>query len=115
MIHRQPFGRRGGAGAGAPAARSQAGAAVPIRGPAEEPPAAMRGGGWTDQDEELENWKRAREWHVPWRQISLMASLCFGIASLVLPGAVNAALQWPLYGLAAISFLVGVRRRRAKA
>jgi hypothetical protein len=44
-----------------------------------------------------------------------MASLCFGTASLVLPGAVNETLQWPLYGLAAISFLAGVRRRRAKA
>jgi hypothetical protein len=31
----------------------------------------------------------------------------------VLPGAVNAALQWPLYALAAASFYFGMRRRRA--
>jgi hypothetical protein len=39
-----------------------------------------------------------------------MASLCFGVASLVLPDSVNTAVQWPLYGLAAISFIAGLRR-----
>jgi hypothetical protein len=64
-----------------------------------------------ERDAELEAWKRARQRHVPWKQISLMASLCFGVASFVLPQSVNDAVAWPLYGLAAISFYVGVRKK----
>ncbi len=115
MVHRQAFGRRSGGAINPPVMRAQTAAAATTRHPAMEPLPATDGDGWSSHDEELEQWKRAREWRVPWRQISLMASLCFGAASLVLPGAVNETLQWPLYGLAAISFLAGVRRRRAKA
>jgi hypothetical protein len=115
MVHRQPFGRRRGGAINPPCMRAQTAAAATTRHPATEPPPAVADGGWSGHDEELEQWKRARRRHVPWRQISLMASLCFGTASLVLPGAVNETLQWPLYGLAAISFLAGVRRRQAKA
>ena len=64
-------------------------------------------------DEELAAWKRARGIRIPWRQLSLMASLSFGIASLVLPDYVNAAVQWPLYALAAVSFYVWVSGPRS--
>ena len=43
-----------------------------------------------------------------------MASLCFGLASFVLPASINDIVQWPLYGLAAVSFYVGVRAKRQK-
>jgi hypothetical protein len=48
---------------------------------------------------------------MPWRQLALMASLCFGIASFVLPDATNDALQWVLYGLMAMSLFAGLSRR----
>ena len=44
-----------------------------------------------------------RRFPIPWRQISLMASLCFGIASLVLPDTVNDDVQWLLYALAGLA------------
>jgi hypothetical protein len=65
-------------------------------------------------DEELRAWKRKRSFRMPWRQLSLMASLCFGIASLVLPASVNEAVRGPLYALAAISFWTGIRQRWTK-
>lgn len=68
-------------------------------------------------DRELREWKRARNqgFKIPWRPLSLMAALCFGMASFVLPDWVNDAVQWPLYALAAVSFYVGISRRRRKA
>jgi hypothetical protein len=48
---------------------------------------------------------------MPWRQLALMASLCFGIASWVLPDATNDALQWILYGLTAMSLFAGLSTR----
>ncbi|HEX4026522.1 MAG TPA: hypothetical protein VHX18_02805 [Rhizomicrobium sp.] len=65
-------------------------------------------------DEELREWKNARRkmTKLPWRQISLMASLCFGIGSFVLPDAVNHAVQWPLLGLAALSLFAGFSKAR---
>lgn len=67
-------------------------------------------------DDELREWKRNRKagFEMPWRQISLMASLCFGVASLVLPKETNDAVNWLLYGLMAISFAAGISRRRRK-
>jgi hypothetical protein len=64
-------------------------------------------------DHELHEWKQARKqrYKIPWRQVSLMAALCFGIASLVLPDSVNENLDWLLYGLMAASFYAGVSRR----
>jgi hypothetical protein len=41
----------------------------------------------------------------------LTASLCFGIASLVLPDTVNDAVNWLLYALTAASLYAGLRRR----
>jgi hypothetical protein len=67
-------------------------------------------------DDEIEAWKAARGPVVPfpWRQVSLMAGLCFGIASFVLPDTVNDVVQWPLYALTAISLYVGLRKRKNK-
>ncbi|MBU6456550.1 MAG: hypothetical protein KGK16_16720 [Bradyrhizobium sp.] len=65
-------------------------------------------------DEELRQWKlaRRRNFEIPWRPLSLMATLCFGIASLVLPDSVNDSVQWLLYALAAASLYAGFRKRR---
>ena len=67
-------------------------------------------------DEELRAWKEARgsKFQMPWRQLSLMASLCFGIASFVLPDSINGNLDWVLWGLMAASAYVGFRKRRQK-
>jgi hypothetical protein len=71
---------------------------------------------WSSQDEDLTAWKQARRpLPIPWRQLSLMAGLCFGIASLVLPDSVNRAADWLLYALMAASFYAGWRKRRPSA
>jgi hypothetical protein len=68
-------------------------------------------------DDEIAAWKAARGPVIPfpWRQLSLMAGLCFGIASFVLPSTVNDAVQWPLYALTAVSLYVGLRKRKNKS
>jgi len=65
-------------------------------------------------DHELQEWKKTRRqnYRIPWRQLSLMASLCFGIGALVLPDSVNENLDWLLYGLMAASLFAGLTRRR---
>ena len=65
-------------------------------------------------DDELREWKlaRKRNFEIPWRPLSLMATLCFGIASLALPDSVNDNVQWLLYALAAASLYAGFRKRR---
>jgi hypothetical protein len=69
---------------------------------------------WSLDDPALEDWKRNRKpFAFPWRQVFLMASLCFGVASLILPDTVNDMVDWLLYALAAMSFYAGLRRRRA--
>jgi hypothetical protein len=69
----------------------------------EEPPSV---------DEELQQWKKSRKgFTIPWRQVSLMASLCFGIASFVLPASVNQNVEYVLYALAGMSLYVGVSKR----
>jgi hypothetical protein len=74
------------------------------------PPDSIR---WTDTpDTELEDWKRGRRYRLPWRQISFTASLCFGIAALVLPDSVNGVVDWLLYGMAAASFVNSLRKQR---
>jgi hypothetical protein len=57
-------------------------------------------------DRELEEWKKARKrtFKIPYRQLLLIASLCFGIASLVLPDSVNDNVDLLLYALMAASF-----------
>jgi hypothetical protein len=65
-------------------------------------------------DDELREWKlaRKRNFEIPWRPLSLMATLCFGIASFSLPDSVNDDVQWLLYALAAASLYAGFRKRR---
>jgi hypothetical protein len=65
-------------------------------------------------DDELREWKLARKqnFEFPWRPFSLMATLCFGIASVALPDSVNDNVQWLLYALAAASLYAGFRKRR---
>ena len=55
------------------------------------------------------------KYKMPWRQLALMASLCFGIASFVLPESINDNLDWLLYGLMAVSAYVGFSKRFFKS
>jgi hypothetical protein len=66
-------------------------------------------------DAELETWKQARRFVFPWRQVSLMAGLCFAVASFVLPDSVSDVFVWILYGLSGASFYVGWRGRKTSA
>ena len=68
-------------------------------------------------DDEFREWKKARKRHsgLPWRQLSLMASVCFGVASLVLPDSVSDTLDWVLYALMAASAYAGLSRRWSMA
>lgn len=64
---------------------------------------------------ELAAWKQSRSRpSFPWRQVSLVLGLCFGVASLVLPERVNDAAAYVLYALSAASFVSGLRRRRQR-
>ena len=64
-------------------------------------------------DDEFREWKKARKRHsgLPWRQLALMASVSFGVASLVLPDSVSDELDWVLYALMAASAYAGLQRR----
>ncbi|MEJ1970657.1 MAG: hypothetical protein WDN03_18825 [Rhizomicrobium sp.] len=66
-------------------------------------------------EEELRLWKadrrRAHPFPVPWRQLYLVASVSFGIASLVLPDSVNDIFDWLLYALSAASLIAWFRGR----
>lgn len=69
-------------------------------------------------DNELREWKQSRRknYKLPWRQVSLMASLCFGIAAFVLPDTVNDTVAWLFYALGAASLFASfAARRRAKS
>ena len=68
-------------------------------------------------EDELREWKLVRRngFQIPWRPLSLMASLCFGVASFALPDSVNDAVNWLLYALAAASLYAGFSRPRDKA
>jgi len=61
-----------------------------------------------DVDEELRAWKiersRTRPFQVAWGPLSLMASLCFGIASFVLPDSLNDNFGTLLDVLSALAF-----------
>jgi hypothetical protein len=113
------FGRRASPQARTPASPAKTGGepAVPLEAKLPEPMAFANIAPASDArslDDELREWKRNRGYEIPWGQISLMASLCFGIASFVLPDTTNNAVNWLLYGLMAISFVVGISRRRRK-
>ncbi|HEX3943224.1 MAG TPA: hypothetical protein VHW69_03970 [Rhizomicrobium sp.] len=66
-------------------------------------------------DDDVRAWKAQRSFTIPWKQLCLMASICFGIASFVLPDDVNRGVNWLLYGLTAMSFWVWFKGRRARA
>jgi hypothetical protein len=56
-----------------------------------------------------------RGFKVPWRQVVLTASLCFGLGALVLPDTISDDLNWLLYGLMAISGYIGFSNRFLKS
>ncbi len=63
-------------------------------------------------DAELEAWKKSRTgFTFPWRQVSLIASLCFGVASFVLPASVNQNVEYLLYALSGMSLYAGISKR----
>ena len=68
-------------------------------------------------DQELQAWKDARgsQFKVPWSQVYLMASLCFGIASFVLPDSVNDGVDYLLWALMAMSAYAWFTTRKKKA
>jgi len=112
MEPRRTFGRRAGPQSltaelapRAPQAETAAAVSLPVPAPA-----------LPSVEDEIEEWKRTRGhgFSFPWRQLALMAGLCFGVASFILPATVNDDVQWPLYLLAAISFYAGLRKRKNK-
>jgi hypothetical protein len=120
MPQRQPFGRR---------ITPQPQPAVPVRAepaalrvvapavveqpspfPVEEPaPSSV--------DQEVQAWKAARgsKFKIPWRQVYLMASLCFGVASFVLPDSMNDNVDYLLWGLCAMSAYAWYTGRKKKS
>lgn len=120
MANQRPFGRR--ANPQRETARAPDGFDPVPRSakPAEVPPdqASLGQGEMASLqlDHELAEWKQARRqrFKIPWRQLSLMAALCFGIASLVLPDSVNENLEWLLYGLMAASLCASLGLRRGR-
>lgn len=122
-MKRQPFGRRT-----ADATRSNSSEPRVIsRGGADAQPIASQSYDSSDIesdvaadisiDEELREWIliRRKNFRLPWRQVSLMASVCFGIGSFVLPASVNQAVQWPLLGFSVLSLSAGLFRARQRA
>jgi hypothetical protein len=107
---RKSFGRRGAAMAPPPPAVPGIVAAPALSTSADIAAAPV--------DRELEEWKRARRQNfaLPWRQLSFLGSLFFGVASLASPDTVNDTVQWLLYGLMAASLYAGfAARRKAKS
>jgi hypothetical protein len=109
VVNQRAFGRR----VGQQLPKKKRVAQIDDRRPADEPsdtppPFPMDA---SDEDDLLE-WKSKRSFRWPWRQILFTASLCFGMASFVLPDSVNDDAQWLLYALAATSFCAGLARRR---
>jgi hypothetical protein len=123
MVIHKAFGRRGTPPL--PSARSMAANAtvaqatkVESTGPSVDRPVRMSEKSECPSfDDDLQQWKlaRKRNFEIPWRPLSLMATLCFGIASFALPDSVNDNVQWLLYASAAASLYAGFRKRRRHA
>jgi hypothetical protein len=120
MVNQISFGRRGnpppssGRSMGTTEAVAQA-PRVQSTGPSIERPVRLsEKNEFSSLDDELREWKlaRKRNFEIPWRPLSLMATLCFGVASFVLPDSVNDNVQWLLYALTAASLYAGFRKRR---
>jgi hypothetical protein len=123
MANRQAFGRRitTQPQVASPSARPETVApsvtALFVGAAAENPPPVAAQPDLPSVDQELEEWRRTRKhgFRMPWRQLSLVASLCFGIASFALPDSVNDNVQWLLYALMAASAYAGFSKRRKKS
>ena len=118
-MNQRSFGRRGdpqpsfGRSMGTTETVAQA-TRVQSTGPSIEPPVRLlEKSEFPSIDDELRQWKLARRqnFEIPWRPLSLMATLSFGIASFALPDSVNDNVQWLLYALAAASLYAGFRKR----
>src|SRR5271169_5304431 len=119
MVDQRPFGRRTNLQRQLLRASEEFGAAPPItksvfaEGFIDQSSLTQREIASPNVEHELREWKQARQgFRIPWRQLSLMSSLCFGIASFVLPDSVNENVEWLLYGLMAASLYAGLSRRR---
>jgi hypothetical protein len=69
---------------------------------------------FTPVDDDLREWKRERKPNFRkalWRPLLLMSTLCFGIASFVLPDSVNDAADWLLYAMTGVSLYSWIRSR----
>ena len=118
MVNQVPFGRRGLpprpprriSAPVDPDVQRQAAGFTAVLEPAFEPRPTSES---PSIERELRDWKRERKRHsqLPWRQLSFMATLCFGIAAFALPSSVNGAVQWVLYALMAMSAYTAFRRR----
>ena len=119
MVSPRSFGRRGNPpSSSARSMRTTETVAQATRvqstGPSIEPPVRLSGKSeFPSIDDELRQWKLARKqnFEIPWRPLSLMATLSFGIASYALPDSVKDNVQWLLYALAAASLYAGFRKR----
>jgi hypothetical protein len=120
MVNQRTFGRRGnpppwsGRSAGTTKTVAQATSVQSTGLSIEQPVRLSEKSEFASLDDELRQWKlaRRRNFEIPWRPLSLMATLCFGIASFALPDSVNDNVQWLLYALAAASLYAGFRKRR---
>lgn len=120
MVNHRSFGRRGNLPPSS--GRSMVGneaiaqtTKVRSTGPSiERPVRLLEKSEFPSLDDDLRQWKLARKqsFEIPWRPLSLMATLCFCIASFALPDSVNDNVQWLLYALTAASVYAGFRKRR---
>jgi hypothetical protein len=70
-----------------------------------------------DVDRELEEWKASRKIHKrsfrePWRSLSIVSTIGFGLSSWLLPDSVADVAQLVTGGLGAASLFAGLRARR---
>jgi hypothetical protein len=115
-MNRSSFGLRGASQAApapavaVPVVRRERAAPVRLGSDAASPPECDA----SSVDDEVRAWKAQRSFTIPWKQLCLMESICFGIASFVLPDDVNRSVNWLLYGLTGMSFWVWFKGRRAR-
>jgi hypothetical protein len=90
-----------------PSSASLASALIP---PSRPILASLEAGAQASPEElELAAWKAARGFRMPWKQMSLIASLSFGIATFVLPDDIGDWVNWALYALSGASFIVWLK------
>ena len=123
MINQRPFGRRSNPQPQTLRVRQKFDSSVPATNPtvldvsADQSVLLHKETIFPHPDKQPWEWERPEtsRYKLPWRQLSLMASLCFGIASFVLPDSINDELDWLLYGLMAMSMYVGLSKRFIKS